>query len=221
MKREHSAERVSRVCECALAVGCLILLLPVLAVCALLVRLSSSGPVFFHQKRVGLGGKTFVLHKFRTMYDLSKGLPITAATDSRITPAGAFLRKFKLDELPQLYNVLRGDMSFVGPRPEVPELVDLSNPAWTKVLSTRPGITDPVTLQLRNEEAFLAKVQDREKFYLEVIQPFKLDGYQKYLDSKCLRTDLKLIGQTAKVVLFPGSAAPIKIEDIRLSLLKQ
>jgi lipopolysaccharide/colanic/teichoic acid biosynthesis glycosyltransferase len=153
------------------------------------------------------------------MYEKKDGLAITAATDRRITPVGFFLRKYKLDELPQFYNILRGDMSLVGPRPEVPEYVDLNNPVWKKILNARPGITDPVTLKLRNEEKFLARAEDKDAFYRNVIQPFKLDGYLKYLEEKSLLTDLKIIGQTFKIVLFPKTAPP-KIEDIRLSFLE-
>jgi lipopolysaccharide/colanic/teichoic acid biosynthesis glycosyltransferase len=206
--------------ECVLAALGLIALSPFLVLCAFLVRISSPGAIFFRQKRVGRDGKLFTLYKLRTMYEKEKGLSITAATDKRITPIGSFLRKYKLDELPQFYNVLRGDMSFVGPRPEVPEYVDLSNPVWKKVLAARPGITDPVTLQLRNEENFLAEAEDKEAFYCEVIQPFKLDGYQKYLEEKCLAADLKIIGQTVKVVLFPKTAPSRTADDIRFSYLK-
>jgi lipopolysaccharide/colanic/teichoic acid biosynthesis glycosyltransferase len=150
------------------------------------------------------------------MYESNGGALVTAANDSRITPVGRFLRKYKLDEIPQLYNVLLGDMSVIGPRPEVPEYVDLTNPVWKKILRTRPGITDPVTLQLRNEEIFLAQAEDKDAFYRDRIQPFKLDGYLKYLEEKCLKTDLLILGQTAKVVLFPKTAPSPKLED-RLS----
>lgn len=220
MKKTFTTKNWRRVVGCFLAATGLILLLPFMLLCALLIRIYSPGAIFFRQKRVGKNGKLFTLYKFRTMYEKKKGLAITAATDKRITPIGSLLRKYKIDELPQLYNVLRGDMSFVGPRPEVPEYVDLSNPAWMKVLSISPGITDPVTLQLRNEENFLAQAEDKEAFYCKVIQPFKLDGYLKYLEKKSVLTDLRLIGQTFKVVLFPKSAPTPKAEDIRLSYLK-
>lgn len=151
------------------------------------------------------------------MYDKTKGLRITASTDRRITPVGYFLRRYKLDELPQLFNVLRGDMAIAGPRPEVPEFVDLHDPSWIEILKARPGITDPVTLQLRNEEVCLAQAEDKIKFYREVIQPFKLRGYLKYLEDKSVANDCKLILLTAKTILLP-QAAP-KAEDIRLSYL--
>lgn len=208
-----------RAAESVLAVGGLIALMPILLICALLVYVSSPGPIFFRQRRVGRYGETFTLYKFRTMLVSVNGLPITAATDFRITPVGRFLRKWKLDELPEFYNVLRGDMSFVGPRPEVPELVDFSNPAWKRILKARPGITDPITLRLRNEEAVLATVEDKEGYYREIVQPFKIKGYLEYLESKSLKTDIKIVAQTAKVILIPRTAPP-NLEEIRLSYSK-
>jgi lipopolysaccharide/colanic/teichoic acid biosynthesis glycosyltransferase len=159
----------------------------------------------------------FTLYKFRTMTVSSGGALITAATDCRITRIGRFLRRWKLDELPELYNVLKGEMSFVGPRPEVPQLVDLSNPAWSIILKIRPGITDTVTLCLRNEEAVLATVEDKESFYREVVQPFKLNGYLEYLKIKSMATDFKIIAQTIKVILFPRTAPAPTLENIKVS----
>jgi lipopolysaccharide/colanic/teichoic acid biosynthesis glycosyltransferase len=181
----------------------------------LLVIVSSTGPVFFRQLRVGRDGRVFKLFKFRTMRVSSDGLLITAATDSRITPVGRFLRKWKLDELPELYNVLKGEMAFVGPRPEVPELVDLSNPVWKIILDVRPGITDPVTLTLRNEEAVLAMAEDKEQYYRAVVQPYKLKGYVSYLEVKSFWRDLAVIVRTIKVVLAPKSHAQ-KLEVVNL-----
>lgn len=198
----------------------LILIAPVLSLCALAVWLSSPGSIIFRQRRVGRGGKTFVMFKFRTMIASNGGLLVTAANDCRITPIGRFLRKFKLDELPEIYNVLRGDMSFVGPRPEVPEYVDLTKPEWREILNARPGITDPVTLRLRNEEAFLAGVECKETFYRDVIQPFKLNGYLKYVRNRTLITDFLVLLQTVKVVLFPKSAPPPTPEELRLSFIE-
>jgi lipopolysaccharide/colanic/teichoic acid biosynthesis glycosyltransferase len=195
-----------RALECTLAAVGILTLTPLLAVCAVGVFLSSPGPIFFRQLRVGRYGRSFVLFKFRTMVVSSSGLPITASTDNRITRIGRFLHKWKLDELPELYNVLRGEMSFVGPRPEVPELVNFSDPSWAQILSSRPGITDPVTLVLRNEEAMLAMVEDKELYYKEVVQPFKINGYLKYLSAKSMRGDLLIIAQTAKAILFPEAS---------------
>jgi len=209
LKPEDFADKgLPRSLELLIAAAGLILLSPVLIICAVLVWRSSSGAVFFRQERIGRGGTPFTLFKFRTMYTAQNGASITAANDNRITPVGRILRNWKLDELPQIYNVLRGDMSFVGPRPEVPELVDFSNPAWDIILSARPGITDTVTLCLRNEEALLATVEDKESFYNEVVQPFKINGYLEYLQKKSLKTDLGIIFQTLKVILFPRTAPP-------------
>ena len=141
------------------------------------------------------------MFKFRTMGVSSGGLLITASTDNRITPIGRFLRQWKLDELPEIYNVLKGEMSFVGPRPEVPEFVDLSSPLWRFVLKVRPGITDPVTLTLRNEEVVLAQAEDKERYYRDIIQPYKLRGYIEYLEKKSVRRDLAIIFRTITVML--------------------
>lgn len=200
-----------RMASFVLSLAALIAVSPLLALCALLVRCSSPGAIFFRQKRVGRGGAVFTLYKFRTMFECAEGLPVTSADDWRITAVGRILRKTKLDELPELYNVLRGEMAFVGPRPEVVELVDLENPQWREVLSVRPGITDPVTLEFRNEEELLAQVEDRRKFYREVIQPYKLKGYADYLKNKNLKNDLKIVAQTFKVVLLPRTAPPLKL----------
>ena len=194
--------------EGALAAGGLVALSPVFALCALLVRLTSSGPAFFRQERVGRAGKMFTLYKFRTMVTGQNGDLITARKDSRITRAGRFLRRLKLDELPQIYNVLRGDMSFVGPRPEVIDYVDFTNPLWREVLSARPGITDPVALRLRNEEALLATALNKDKFYREVIQPYKLNGYVEYMRIKSTRNDLRVIRQTLTAIFLPGRISP-------------
>lgn len=216
MPEDFVNKGLPRSLEFLVAVAGLIILSPVLAICAILVWRSSPGEIFFRQKRVGRGGKTFTLYKFRTMFASTSGLPITAANDFRITNVGRFLRKWKLDELPEIYNVICGEMSFVGPRPEVPELVDFSNPAWDIILQARPGITDTITLCLRNEEAILATVEDKESFYLEVVQPFKINGYLEYLKNKSLKTDLKIIVQTIKVILFPRTAPPPVLEKARI-----
>ena len=145
----------------------LCMLSPLLVAIALAVLLGSGWPVLFRQTRVGQRGKAFQLLKFRTMRNGKSGPSITARGDSRITGVGRFLRKFKLDELPQLWNVVRGEMSLVGPRPEVPEFVDMNNPVWRSVLQVRPGITDPASIAFRNEEEILAKAADPIAFYEE------------------------------------------------------
>lgn len=137
----------------------------------------------------------------------SSGPSVTARGDARVTPVGRWLRRTKLDELPELWNVLRGDMSFVGPRPEVPEYVNLDNPLWADVLQVRPGLTDPMTLTLRDEEALLEVVEgDRDRFYRDTLQPQKLAGYRAYLDRRTWRTDLGVICDTI-LALLPGRRA--------------
>ncbi len=205
------AESLPRLIECLVAALGLIALAPIFAACALTIRLSSSGPILFRQKRMGRGGAPFTMFKFRTMYAESPGLLITAGNDSRITPVGRVLRRSKLDELPELFNVLCGEMSFVGPRPEVVELVDLTNPAWARTLGVRPGITDPVTLQFRNEETLLAGVEDKARFYREVVQPYKLEGYLEYIDSRSPAGDVAILLQTIKVIMFPSLAVRLEL----------
>lgn len=209
---------IPRMAECLIAFLSLVLLSPLLIVCSILVLVSSTGPIFFCQRRVGRYGKGFWMFKFRTMRTSSDGLLITAATDDRITRIGRFLRKWKLDELPELYNVFKGEMSFVGPRPEVPEFVDLNNPLWRFVLDVRPGITDPVTLTLRNEEAVLAQAEDKEHYYRSIIQPYKLRGYIEYLEVKSVFRDLAIILRTIKVMLL-ARPEPRLLELLDPSLL--
>ena len=210
---------IPRIIEILLSISGLVVLAPVLALCSLLVVMGSRGPVLFRQLRVGRGGKVFVLYKFRTMVIRSKGSLITADNDHRVTSTGRFLRKTKLDELPELINVLIGDMAFVGPRPEVSEYVDLKNPLWRRLLGARPGITDPVTLRLRNEEEYLAEVVNKEEYYRDVLQPLKLKGSLNYLDRKSFLGDVKLIARTLKVILFPENQ-PISESDESLSYAK-
>ena len=178
--------------------GLLVFGLPMLAI-ALWVRLDSPGPVFFRQERVGRNGRPFRIHKFRTMNAdaPTRGPALTVGADPRITRAGAWLRRSKLDELPQLLDVLAGDMSIVGPRPEVPQYVALYPPALREqVLSVRPGITDPVSLRLADESELLAKAADPEREYREVILPAKLHEAAAYAARATLWSDLAVIGRT-------------------------
>ncbi|MEP7075249.1 MAG: sugar transferase [Acidobacteriota bacterium] len=199
--------------EIFLAVCGLLIVGPLLAIFTILIVLNSHGPILFRQKRMGTKGQEFVLFKLRTMAIAQNGPMITAADDRRVTKIGKLLRKTKIDELPELWNVLRGDMSFVGPRPEVSEFVDLEDPLWREILEHRPGITDPVTLRLRNEEQLLAKVPDKERYYREVIQPYKLRGYVKFVRDKSWKTDIRIIGRTLRAVAFPKTVkAPSKEE---------
>jgi lipopolysaccharide/colanic/teichoic acid biosynthesis glycosyltransferase len=207
---------IPRPIEAALAGLGLFLCSPVLAAVALGVRVTSRGPVLFRQQRMGRGGSAFTLLKFRTMRVNQAALQVTAAGDPRITPLGRWLRKLKLDELPELWNVARGDMALVGPRPEVPRYVDLANPLWCEVLRARPGITDPVTLRLRNEEELMASApEDRERFYLEVLQPYKLVGYFEYLQRRSFLSDVGVILRTVLAVLVPAVAPPPSLDEVR------
>jgi len=170
---------------------------PLIVLMAFAIALTSGLPVFFRQRRVGRHGRTFDLYKLRTMRVSAEGPQITSRDDQRITRFGRFLRRTKLDELPTLWNVLRGDMALVGPRPEVPRYVKLEEPLWQAILQVRPGITDPVTLQLRNEEDLLAQTNgDTEKYYINELQPSKLKGYVAYLEGRNWRSDLTVLGRT-------------------------
>ena len=185
--------------------GGLILLAPLFAAIAVWIRLDSSGPVFFRQERVGRGGLAFRIHKFRTMLSApadTAARDITIGADPRITRAGAFLRRHKLDELPQLIDVLFGDMSLVGPRPEVPHYVATYPDAIrAKVLSVRPGITDPASLQFRNESELLARAADPEREYREVVLPAKLRLAVDYVEHATLAGDLRVLGLTVRMLL--------------------
>lgn len=183
----------------------LIALSPLIAGAMVAVRLSSPGPVFFVQKRVGRNGRLFPLYKLRSMRVDAAGPGVTGKGDPRITPAGHVLRKTKLDELPQLWNVVCGDMSLVGPRPEVPKYANTADPVWARVLAVRPGITDPLAIRLRDEESLMPPGEaERERFYLEVLQPMKLASYVQYLDRRTPWTDLGVIFATLGAVIRPG-----------------
>ena len=182
----------------------LLLLAPLLVALGLWVRLDSPGPALFRQERVGRFGRVFRIHKFRTMVDGAPGPQITVGADARITRAGAWLRAKKLDELPQLIDVLAGDMSLVGPRPEVPRYVALYPAALRdKVLSVRPGITDPVSLAHLDESAQLARAADPEREYVEVLMPAKLRAAAAYAEHATLATDLQVLLRTVRLL---GSA---------------
>ena len=184
--------------------GGLILLVPLFAAIAVWIRLDSPGPVFFRQERVGRAGIGFRIHKFRTMRNDpgSAERAITIGADPRVTRAGRFLRRSKLDELPQLIDVLLGDMSLVGPRPEVPQYVATYPDAIrAKVLSVRPGITDPASLQFRNESELLARAADPEREYREVVLPAKLRLAVDYVDHATLAGDLRLLGLTLRTLV--------------------
>lgn len=172
----------------------LLFLWPILAVVAVLIRIKMpGGPIVFKQQRVGRNGKLFTMYKFRSMKVAHSGSSISVAGESRITPLGAVLRKYKLDELPELWNVLIGDMSFVGPRPDVPGYADLLKGRDRDILKLRPGITGPASLKYRNEEQILAQVEDPVKYNDEVIFPDKVRINLYYLENQSLWMDIKLI----------------------------
>jgi len=207
--RVSSGQRVGRglprPVEACLALAGIVVAAPVIAFAAVAIIATSGWPVFFRQTRVGRGGKPFTLVKLRSMRSAHGGPQVTARRDPRVTAVGALLRRTKLDELPELWNVLRGDMSFVGPRPEVPAYVDLSDPIWARILKVRPGLTDPVTLKLRDEEELMEAVEgeDRERYYRETLQPLKLAGYQDYLQRRTAWSDIGVICDTI-LALLPG-----------------
>lgn len=195
--------------EAVIAFAALILAAPLIAVIAPVIAATSRGPVFFRQGRVGQHGRMFNLYKLRTMRPSADGPQVTSRDDARITRFGSFLRRTKLDELPTLWNVLRGDLALVGPRPEVPRYVKLDDPIWQTVLAARPGLTDPVTLRLRNEDVLLSRVKtDTEKYYVDELQPTKLRGYVAYLQERNWRTDLSILCHTMAAIVVSGHAQP-------------
>ena len=192
-----------RAMDIAISAAALCVLWPVFLLIALAIVIDDPGPVFYRQVRVGRGGKPFRIFKFRTMVvDADKkGLSITVGRDSRITRVGALLRKTKLDELAQLLNVLCGQMSFVGPRPEVPRYVELYTPYQRQVLLVRPGITDYASIAYRNENDLLAGADDPERMYIETIMPDKIELNMKYLREISPLADLRLILKTVIAVI--------------------
>ncbi len=181
----------------ASAIG-LLVLWPVFLVIAVLIKLEDGGPVFYRQERIGYKGRPFKIWKFRTMVvNADKlGKPLTVGRDPRITRVGYWLRKFKLDELPQLLNVLLGEMSIVGPRPEVPQYVALYAPEQRKVLDLVPGITDPASIKFANEAELLAEASDPEKFYIEHVMPTKIRLNMEYASHATLWSDILVILKT-------------------------
>lgn len=199
-----------RCVECFFALTALVFFLPLMAVAAILVRLSSPGPVFFRQKRMGRDGREFTLYKFRSMRPESGcGSCITVIGDSRITPIGAFLRRYKLDELPQFWNVLRGDMSLVGPRPKLPHHEGLH-------LACRPGITGVATLAFRREEEFLSGIpaQELEAFYELFVKPAKATLDLEYIRSATLASDTAILWRTASSCLFASRNSVAELAQI-------
>ena len=170
---------------------------------AIWINIDSEGPVFYRQVRVGKGNRDFRLFKFRSMRVGSdrKGLITVGGRDPRVTRSGYYIRKYKLDELPQLINVFTGDMSLVGPRPEVRKYVDLYTPEQMHVLDVRPGITDPASIRYRNENELLAQVEDPDRYYVEVIMQDKLQLNLEYVEKQSFRFDLQLIFKTFSEII--------------------
>jgi lipopolysaccharide/colanic/teichoic acid biosynthesis glycosyltransferase len=192
-----------RFLDVLVAAGGLLLLSPLFAAVALAIWAADRGPVFYVQERVGLGGKTFGLWKFRSMRVGAdrQGSLVTIGGDPRVTRIGRWLRRFKIDELPQLLNVLKREMSLVGPRPEVPRYVALYSPEQREVLRLVPGITDPASIEFSHEEEILRKAEDPERHYVEVIMPRKIELNLEYAKRATVWTDLGLILKTLTVIL--------------------
>jgi len=178
----------------------LILLSPLFIIISILIKLDSKGSIFYTQERITKDFKPFKLFKFRSMKSDSKGLSITSANDNRITKIGKFIRKSKIDELPQLLNVLIGEMSLVGPRPEVIKYVDIKKDEYQKVLSVKAGITDNSAIEFRDEEGILEGYDDKEKAYIDIILPKKIELYNQYIDNISFKNDIILILKTLKVL---------------------
>lgn len=193
--------RLKRAFDVAAAGAGLVVLSPVLLAVAAAIKASDPGPVFFRQTRAGLGFKPFEIFKFRTMRAGGGGSLLTAGGDGRVTPIGRLLRRTKLDELPQLFNVLRGDMSIVGPRPEVPRYVDLFKKDYAEILSVRPGITDYASVKYRDEEAVLAAYRDPEEGYVTKVLPDKIALYRRYIAEIGFATDMRIILSTAAKIV--------------------
>ncbi len=190
------AKRIFDIC---FGTALLIILLPVFAALAIWIKLDSPGPVLFRQKRLGRFGRLFDIYKFRSMFAGGRdaGPNVTASDDPRVTRAGRKLRYYKLDELPQLINIVRGDMSFVGPRPEVPQYAAHWTPSDQEIiLSVRPGLTDPATIKFYNEEQILGSADDPEQYYIGHVLPAKAALYRRYVETQTLAGDLNLLTKT-------------------------
>ena len=193
---------LKRIFDITLSLFGLIILLPFMLIIAILIKIDSKGPVFFKQIRVTKNGKEFKIFKYRTMrVGSDKYSQITVGKDGRITKLGSFLRKYKLDEIPQLINVLIGDMSLVGPRPEVPKYVALYTDEQKEILKVRAGITDYASIEFSDENDLLASEEDPEKAYIEKIMPKKIELNKKYLSEISVLTDIKIILLTIKKIL--------------------
>lgn len=187
-----------RLCDIVFSAIGLLLLSPLFLIVYILIRCESKGGGFYCQQRVGKDGRMFGLYKFRSMRTGSdkKGLITVGGHDSRITRMGYFIRRYKIDELPQLWNVLKGDMSLVGPRPEVKKYVDLYTEEQRRVLSVRPGITDYASIEYVDENEILGKAEDPDRVYVEEIMPAKIKLNMRYIENRSLNEYFKIIGLT-------------------------
>ena len=193
---------LKRIFDITLSLFGLIILLPFMLIIAILIKIDSKGSIFFKQIRVTKGGREFKIFKYRTMrVGSDKYSQITVGKDKRITEIGSFLRKYKLDEIPQLINVLVGDMSLVGPRPEVPKYVNLYTEEQKEILKVRAGITDYASIEFSNENDLLASEENPEKAYIEKVMPKKIELNKKYLSEISVLTDIKIILLTIKKIL--------------------
>ncbi|OGV49207.1 MAG: hypothetical protein A2017_05975 [Lentisphaerae bacterium GWF2_44_16] len=198
-----------RIIDFAAALILLFIFLPFFILIALVIKFDSKGPVFFRQFRGGRGGKYFTMLKFRSMAqnENAEKKGFEPGSLARVTRSGKILRKTKLDELPQLLNVLKGDMSLVGPRPEVKPYIELYPEKWTEILSVRPGITDPASIKFRNEEEILARSGNPEKEYRDTVLPLKLAIYKNYVDSISFSADAKILFLTIFAVILNRNTA--------------
>lgn len=207
---------VKRCCDLVCSGVGIVTLAPLMLIVALMIKMTSQGPVLYTQARVGFGEKIFRVYKFRTMVDKADtlGTSVTTEIDPRITPIGRFLRRTKLDELPQLFNVFWGDMSFVGPRPDVPEITAKYTPEMKKVFAVRPGITSLATLHFRDEEAILSRVPDPDRFYDEIVVPFKVELSMEHVRRCSFAFDLSVLLQTVWALTPLAKIWPVKELEI-------
>jgi lipopolysaccharide/colanic/teichoic acid biosynthesis glycosyltransferase len=206
----RDAWRIFEIFLCAVS---LLILSPVLMVAAVAIWIEDGFPILFRQTRMGMNGVPFRLLKLRTMRSGLGGPKITSAADRRVTATGAILLRYKLDEIPQLWNVLRGDMSLVGPRPEVPEYVDYENSTWRRILARRPGITDVATLVHRNEAETLAQFPNPERGYSDFILPQKLAISLEYESCRTFFSDTRLLFLTVRYSIWPSGHNPKAIRS--------
>jgi lipopolysaccharide/colanic/teichoic acid biosynthesis glycosyltransferase len=197
---------MKRILDMAVAGVGLLLLAPLFGAVALMIKLDSPGAVFFKQKRIGKGFHPFWIYKFRTMSEGAPGALLTVGADPRITRVGNFLRRSKIDELPQLINILKGEMTLVGPRPEVPRYVEAFHRDYQEILAVRPGLTDLASLKYRDEARLLGQSGRPEEEYLQRVLPDKIRLGKEYIRRSSLLFDLNLIVKTVVKVIFPRSA---------------